>query len=127
MTALGVGIDLVDVGRVERLLQRSGERALRRLLTPDERAYCVGQREPAPHVAARIAAKEAAFKAFHSAGSRSMMAWREIEVLRADHGDPRMVFHDRAEHTARQLGVRRVLVSLSHSHLQAAAIVLLLG
>ena len=127
MTPLGVGIDVVDVARVERLLRRSGERALVRLLTARERAYCVAQPEPAPHVAARIAAKEAAFKAFQSGGSRSLMSWREIEVRRADHGEPTLLFHNRARLVAQQLGVCRVLVSLSHSRLQAAAIVLLLS
>ncbi len=127
MTPLGVGIDVVDVARVERLLRRSGERALLRLLTAGERAYCMAQPEPAPHVAGRIAAKEAAFKAFQSGGARGLLSWREIEVRRADHGEPTLLFHDRARLLAQQLGVCRVLVSLSHSRLQAAAIVLLLS
>lgn len=127
MTPLGVGIDVVDVARVERLLQRKGRRALDRLLTDDERAYCVGQAEPARHVAARLAAKEAAFKAFHAGGARRMIGWREIEVRREPHGEPTLVLHGRAKQCAADLRLFRALVSLSHSHTQAVAVVVLLA
>ena len=63
MNALAIGIDLVTVARVERLLERHEDRALERLLTDAEQAYCRGMAYPARHVAARIAAKEAVFKA----------------------------------------------------------------
>lgn len=127
MTSLGVGIDVVDVARVGRLLQRKGRRALERLLTDAERAYCLAQPEPARHIAARLAAKEAAFKAFHSGGARRMIGWREIEVRRDTNGEPSLALHDRARVSAADLQVTRALVSLSHSHTQAVAIVLLLA
>lgn len=127
MTTIGVGIDVVDVARVERILGRKGRRALDRLLTDAERAYCLGQAEPARHVAARLAAKEAAFKAFHSAGARRMISWREIEVQRQSQGEPSLLLHRRAQQCAADLRLARLLVSLSHSHTQAVAIVLLLA
>ncbi|MFQ6047712.1 MAG: 4'-phosphopantetheinyl transferase superfamily protein, partial [Gemmatimonadales bacterium] len=63
MSLIAVGLDLVEVERVRRLLQSKGERALRRLLTDAERDYCMAQAVPERHVAARLAAKEAAYKA----------------------------------------------------------------
>lgn len=127
MNPLGIGIDLVDVARVARLLERSGERALPRLLTDAEREYCLTQVEPARHVAVRLAAKEAAFKAFHSGGARGMLGWREIEVQRHPHGEPTLMLHGRARTFAEALHVGRALVSLSHSQTHGVAVVLLLA
>ena len=127
MTPRGMGIDVVDVARVTRMLERNGERILARVLTAGERAYCETQAGPARHVAARIAAKEAAFKAFQAAGARGLLTWREVEVRRQPHGEPTLVFHDRAARAMRELGVGRALVSLSHSDAQAVAVVLLVA
>ena len=59
----GLGIDLVDIARVERMLASKGKRVLERLFTGDEVAYAMARARPAMHLAARLAAKEAAFKA----------------------------------------------------------------
>jgi holo-[acyl-carrier protein] synthase len=127
MTPVGVGIDVVDVARVARMLARHGERTTARVLTAGEWAYCATQAGPARHVAARIAAKEAAFKALQAAGARGPLNWREVEVRRAPHGEPTLAFHDRAARVMRELGVARALVSLSHSDTQAVAIVVLVS
>lgn len=126
MNTLGIGIDVVDVERVKRLLERS-PRALERLLTDAERAYCQTQSAPARHIAARIAAKEAAYKAFHSGGARRMIGWQEIEVQRQPHGEPSLVLHGRARQCAADVHLGRALVSLSHSDTQAVAIVVLVA
>jgi phosphopantetheine--protein transferase-like protein len=78
-------------------------------------------------VAARVAAKEAAFKAFQPEHGRIDIGWREIEVARSDEGQPSLKLCGRAQERSERLGVRSVLVSLSHSELQAAAVVVLLG
>ncbi|OGU01425.1 MAG: holo-[acyl-carrier-protein] synthase [Gemmatimonadetes bacterium RBG_16_66_8] len=127
MVPLGVGIDLVDVARVERMLDQFGHRVLDRLLTEGERAYCLSMAVPARHVAARVAAKEAAFKALQPDDGRIDIGWREIEVVRNHEGQPSLALQGRARKRSQQLGVRRVMVSLSHSDLQAAAVVMLLG
>jgi holo-[acyl-carrier protein] synthase len=124
---LGVGIDLVDVARVQRMLDQLGSRVLDRLLTDAERAYCLSMAVPARHIAVRIAAKEAAFKALQPEEERIPIGWREIEVERNDEGRPSLRLCGRAHARATALGVRRVMVSLSHSDLQAAAVVMLLG
>ncbi len=127
LTPLGVGIDLVDIGRVERMLAQSGERLLRRLLTEGERRYCLSRGEPARHVAARVAAKEAAFKALFPSENGGYIGWQEFEVQRSPDGRPELVLKGRAEERARRMGVVRALVSLSHSHTHAVAVVILVG
>lgn len=127
MTPVGVGIDVVDVARVARMLARYGERTQARMLTVGEQAYCASQAVPARHVAARLAAKEASFKAFQAAGARGPLGWREVEVRREPHGEPTLAFHDRAARMVRELSVARALVSLSHSDTQAVAIVILVS
>ncbi len=126
MTVIAVGLDLVDVGRVERMLTRHGDRILRRLLTEDERSYCQAKAVPARHVAARIAAKEATYKALSQGGSDRVVWWPHVEVVRDSRGRPGLRLHDRARAIAAELGVTQCLVSLTHSDAQAAAIVVLL-
>ncbi|MGD2134975.1 MAG: holo-ACP synthase [Gemmatimonadales bacterium] len=127
MIPLGLGLDLIDVARVRRLLARKGERALARLLTEDERQYCVAQAEPARHVAGRLAAKEAAYKALTTDREAGWIGWREVEVVRGADGRPALELYGRATEAAGRLGVRSMMVSLTHSREAAAAVVLLLG
>lgn len=127
MAPLGIGLDLVEIARVKRLLGSKGERALRRLLTDDERAYCLAQSVPERHVAARVAAKEAAYKALSQTDSAGPIGWREVEVIRDLTGRPALRFHGRALATARRLRVADSLVSLTHTEDHAAAVVVLLA
>lgn len=127
MIPIGIGLDLVDVSRVERLITDYAGRALDRLLTSGEREYCLSQAAPARHVAARVAAKEAAYKALAADGADAgYVGWREIEVTREMDGRPGLVFHGRAKQTAERLKVVSALVSLTHSDTHAAAVVILL-
>ncbi|MDH3292365.1 MAG: holo-ACP synthase [Gemmatimonadota bacterium] len=127
MTVLGLGIDLVDVSRVRRLLDRHGDRALERLLTPDERAYCTTRAVPSVHIAARLAAKEAAFKALAGESDARRIWWTELEVRREGDGRPTLHLHGKASARAERLGVRSSLLSLTHERDHAAAVVLLIG
>ncbi len=124
---LGIGLDLVTVTRVERLVERFGDRALRRLLTDGEREYCVTRAAPAIHVAARLAAKEAAYKGLASDVLTPSIGWREIEVVRGDNGAPALLLHGRARAAAEKLVVRSSLVSLTHVSTHGAAVVVFLG
>ena len=125
MSAVGVGVDLVEVSRVGAIIADKGARVFERLLTPAERAYCESRPDPATHVAVRLAAKEAAYKALQGSESARGIGWRDIEVIRAPDGQPDLVLSGLAQARARALGVRRVLVSLSHTHLAALAVVVL--
>jgi holo-[acyl-carrier protein] synthase len=122
----GIGIDLVDIARVDRLLDDKGERALRRLFTADEVSYALARPLPGQHLAARLAAKEAAFKALSGNQLARGIGWKEIEVIRGDHG-PTLALHGRAAERATELGVTSIWVSLTHSVTTAGAVVVLEG
>ena len=82
MNVIGVGVDLVDLERIARLLANKGEQAMQRFFTDGERAYLGTRPEPTGHAAARIAAKEAVYKALQSLPGARGVGWREIEVVR---------------------------------------------
>lgn len=122
---LAVGVDLVAVARVEKLLANAGERAYERLLTRDERSYCEQMAFPARHVAARLAAKEAVYKALQGTEDARGIGWRDIEVVRDEHGRPSVRLHGRASARLEVVGAREVLLSLTHTDDLAAAIAVL--
>ena len=119
---MGVGIDLVELARVARLLERKGERALARLLTAGERAYLATRADVVPHLAARIAAKEALFKAMQSLPGGRAVGWRDLEVLRAEGGRPSVALHGQAARIALAQGGLQIHLSLTHTVSAAAAI-----
>jgi holo-[acyl-carrier protein] synthase len=120
MSILGLGIDLVEVARIEQSIARHGERFLRRIFTAGEIAYCGTMKEPAPFYAARFAAKEAVSKALGT-GIGAACGWLEIEVRRKATGEPFIVLHGAASETAQRLGIGTVLLSLSHTGQSAIA------
>ena len=111
----GIGIDLIEVARVERALERR-PRLAARLFTDGELAHARSRRRPGRHLAARFAAKEAAIKALGAPG----VAPREVEVVGSE--PPRLALHGRAAELAAAAGVE-LAVSLTHSRELAAAIV----
>jgi holo-[acyl-carrier protein] synthase len=122
---VGVGIDLVDVARVERLLAAKGDRPLARLCTPSEAAYVRGRLGGAASFAVRLAAKEAAYKALAGTEEARGIGWREIEVVGTENGPPHLVLHGAAKRRAEELGVARIHVSLTHTATSAGAVVVL--
>lgn len=123
---LGVGMDLVQVRRVGELLERRGERALRRFFTPAEVARCRASRSPGESFAARFAAKEAFFKALGTGWGRGG-AWTEVEVVSAPSGAPSLRLSGAAAEMAAERGVVRAHVSLTHTDELAGAYVVLEG
>lgn len=120
---VGIGIDLVDIARVERLLSDRKDRALRRLFTEAEVAYARARAEPARHLAARIAAKEATFKALTAHPQARSIEWREMEVICGESGAPRLELSGLAASCAAELGANRWWISLTHSEAVAGAVV----
>lgn len=118
MELIGVGIDLVDIARVERMMERHGDRALGRFLTPRERDYVVGRARPAMHIAARIAAKEAAYKALQALPGARAVSWHHLEVERETEGRPYLTLTGLALEIATQ---HRISIQLSLSHSDATA------
>jgi holo-[acyl-carrier protein] synthase len=109
--ALGVGIDLIEIERVERALERR-PRLAERLFTPAELAYASERARPGRHLAARFAAKEAVIKAL----GRGLPP-REIEVVSGE--PPTVRLHGQAAQAA---GEREIAISLTHSRESAAAV-----
>jgi holo-[acyl-carrier protein] synthase len=122
----GIGVDLAQIPRLRRVLERWDERFLRRVFTEQEIAYCRARRDPVPHLAARFAAKEAVLKALGT-GLRMGVNWREIEVRRAHGQAPMVVLSGRCRALAEARGADRVLVSLTHDGDYALAQVVLVG
>src|SRR3954463_2672678 len=125
MTILGLGIDVTDLPRIARAFDQYGERFLKRVFTEGEIAYCTRRRNPAPHLAGRFAAKEAAMKALGTGHSRGVL-WRGIEVVRAAGGPPQLQFHGGAAARFAQIGAKSSLLTITHSETLAIAQVMLL-
>ena len=122
---VGIGVDLVAIKRVEAMLARKEQRALDRLFTAHEQEYAMARARPAMHLAARLAAKEAAFKALTGSDEAKLIGWKEAEVRRGTEGPPALHFTGRAMARATELGVRNVFLTLSHTDETAGAVVIL--
>jgi holo-[acyl-carrier protein] synthase len=120
---LTTGIDLVEIARVKRALERHGDRFLERVFTQAEVLYC---RARPPELAARFAAKEAVSKAL-GVGMRMMardgIKWQEAEIIGDMRGKPLIRLHGRAAERAEELGLTEWAVSLSHTREHAIAFV----
>src|SRR5580658_9250742 len=120
----GSGIDAVEIGRIQRSMDRYGRRFLDRVYLAAEQAYCLRKRNAAESFAARFAAKEAAAKALGT-GISNGVNWLEIEVVRELSGRPSLRFHGRAAQIAGHMRVARAALSLTHTGTLAMASVLL--
>ncbi len=124
MPIVGHGIDIVEVGRLRKLIERHGDRFLVRCFTAEEVAYA--RKRPqrfAEHLAARFAAKEAVMKVLGT-GLRHGIGWCDIEVVRLPTGQPTLRLDGQAAAIAREMGIGRWHLSLSHisTHATASAI-----
>ena len=119
---VGTGIDVVEVERIARSIDRYGLRFLSRVFTPGEIAYSQRKKNCAESFAARFAAKEAAAKALGT-GIQHGTTWTEMEVRRAPGQRPTLHFSGRALEMAERLGVKHVSLSLTHSKTVAIATV----
>ena len=126
MSVLGIGVDLVECARIERSLERFGEKFLHRVFTDGEIAYSMSMKFPARHLAARFAAKEAVSKAFGT-GIGKAMGWRNIDVQKKPSGEPFLIFSGPAQELARQRSVTAAFVTLSHTEHHAIACIVLDG
>ena len=123
---VGSGVDLAEVGRIRRSIERFGERFLDRVFTPAERAYVERKKNRFERYAARFAAKEAAMKAIGT-GWTNGVRWRDFEVANLPSGKPTLRLSGAAAARAEKLGVKSVSLSLSHTESLAIAEVILEG
>ena len=118
---LGLGCDVIEVARIRGVCERQGERFLARVFTDEERAYCLGQAHPHPHLAARFAAKEAVSKCF-TTGIGAELGWKSISVYHGERRQPLVRLDEKGGELLRQVGATQVLVSLSHTETMAMAV-----
>lgn len=123
VSVVGVGIDVVDVARARAMLERQGDRLLARTLTAEERAYVLGAGAPAEALAARLAAKEAGYKALQALPGARGVSWQDLEVVRDGNGRPSLALHGLAARLVAEAGPLAFHLSLTHSHTTAAAVV----
>ena len=128
MAIIGIGLDLIELSRMERSLHRFGEHFLNRIMADDERSAIPG--DPASpsaravsHVAARFAAKEAAVKALGT-GFAEGIGPRDVAVRSLPSGKPELVLSGKARDA---LGVKKLHLTLTHTRDNAAAVVILEG
>jgi holo-[acyl-carrier protein] synthase len=123
---VAVGVDSVDVERIDGLWRRSGRRFAARVLTPLELQYCLSRHRPAESIAARFCAKEAAMKCLGTGWAQGI-GFLQIEVQRRPDGGARIVLAGAAAARATTLGIRALHVSLTHTAQTATAVVIAEG
>lgn len=118
----GVGIDIVEIKRIKRAIERSGDAFINRIFTDKEIEYCKKQRNPYQHFAARFAAKESVLKAF-GLGWNSM-PWKTMEIVNDEFQKPRVILYGKFEELMKEKRVDKIHCSLSHFGEYAVAIVI---
>lgn len=121
---VGTGIDIAEVPRIREVIERHGERFLKRIFTEGEIQYCEAKANRVERYAARFAAKEAGMKAIGT-GWNHGVRWRDIEVARKPGGRPTLLLHGKAAEFAAKLGATNIALSLTHTAEQAFAQVIL--
>jgi holo-[acyl-carrier protein] synthase len=117
---VGLGIDVAEVERIRGVIERQGERFLRRVYTPNEIAYCERFKNKYERYAGRFAVKEAAMKALGTGWSQGAR-WVDIEVVRQKGGKPVLSLAGEAQKIAGRLGVKNIAMSITHTASQAFA------
>jgi holo-[acyl-carrier protein] synthase len=123
---IGIGVDIVEIERFRKVIERLKDRFLLRVFTPGERIFCDNHRNPVPHFAVRFAAKEAVFKALGTGWAKGV-TWLDVEVLRERQDPPKLVLSGEALRLSEKKGVRNLHLSLSHTEQSAIAMVILEG
>jgi holo-[acyl-carrier protein] synthase len=121
---IGIGYDMVEVSRIESVLQRWGNKFEERVFTQRELKYCKNKRNCNQALACRFAAKEAVFKALGTGWQRGV-GWRDVEVKNNSMGKPSIVLNGYTERLAGELGVSNIFVSMTNTENYGAAQVIL--
>ncbi|MBN1754802.1 holo-ACP synthase [bacterium] len=121
---LGAGIDIIEVNRIRRVIERYGRYFTARLFSETEIEYCEGKARSCPYFAARFAAKEAFLKALGT-GLADGIRWKDIQVLNDSRGKPFIKCTGKAQERLEARKVSQIQLSITHTDNYAAAIVIL--
>jgi len=108
---LGTGIDIIEIERIRKAIDRWGEGFLKHIFNDEEIAYAQGRKFPTQHYAARFAAKEAVYKAF---GDNITLSWKDMTILNDKNGKPYCKLKDKTFKN-------KILISISHTKNYAIA------
>ncbi len=114
MEIIAHGIDLVDFGRIEEMIDRHGGRFLERIFTSAEQAYAESNKNSVEKLAGRFAAKEAILKLVGT-GWRGKIAWTDIEIVNNAAGQPEVTLVGEVEEIANRLGIKHISISITHT------------
>jgi len=121
MAIVGIGLDLAEIARFEKVHARHGDALLERLFTAGERAYCDRKKSRLASYCGRFAVKEAVMKVLGTGWSRGVR-WQDIEVVRRAGSAPQLVLHGVAAEVARTKGIATIHVTITHDGGIAAAV-----
>jgi len=121
MPVVAIGMDLAQIARFRKVIDRHGERVLERLFTEGERAYCDRRASRIGSYAGRFAVKEAVMKVLGTGWARGV-TWKDIEVVRRSGSPPELVLHGVAAEIARKKGIARIHITITHDGGIAAAV-----
>lgn len=122
---VGLGTDIVEVDRIRRVMERQGDRFLRRVYTEEELEYCLKMKHPHKHLAARFAAKEAVSKAF-TTGIGAQLGWKSVSIYKGERQEPLVRLDEKGAALLKEVGATHVWVSLTHTETLAQAVAALL-
>jgi len=114
MEIVAHGIDLVDCPRIEQMIQRHGERFVKRVFTAAEQAYAQKNKNEVEKLAGRFAAKEAILKLVGT-GWRGKIAWTDIEIINNAAGQPEVTLSGEVRKIADKLGIKHISISITHT------------
>ena len=114
MEIVAHGIDLVDCPRIEHMIQRHGERFIKRVFTDAEQSYARANKNDVEKLAGRFAAKEAILKLMGT-GWRGRIAWTDIEVVNNAAGQPEVTLSGEVKKIAEKLSIKHISVSITHT------------
>ena len=120
MSIVGHGIDLIECGRIAKVLENHQERFLNRVLTPAEQARARQFKDPIPYIAGRWAAKEAILKMIGT-GWRGQIAWTDMEILPNELGEPIVKLSGETARLSKEKGITRIHLSITHTEHYASA------
>ena len=118
---IGLGCDLIEVERIHKVLEKHGDRFLKRVFTDEEKAYCSSVKHPHKHYAARWAAKEAVSKCF-TTGIGSHLDWTSVSVYHGSRKEPLVRLDAKATALLHEVGATHVWLTLSHTETHAMAV-----
>ena len=118
MNVIGVGVDIVEVNRIEAAIKRFGDRFLKKIYTDIEIKYCNTGRLACQHFAGKFAAKEAVYKTLNI---DCVVKWTEVEIKNLEQGRPYIALHGKVKKIAKEKNISSILVSISHIKTRAVA------